>query len=153
MGRAGHFIATGDDGTDLVASFVHGGTNYNNAFWSGSYMLYGDGDGVQFGPLVTVDIAGHEMTHGVTQYTAGLIYQRRVGRAERVVVGRVRRDAGTLPQRREREHLAAGASRRTHPGRAGDALRYMDDPHQAPNKGCTADDDPDSLHRAVYGRE
>ncbi|MFL4903972.1 M4 family metallopeptidase [Streptomyces sp. MMS24-I2-30] len=55
---------------------VHYGTNYNNAFWDGSCfcMTYGDGDGTTFGPLVALDVAGHEMTHGVTGSTAALNY-------------------------------------------------------------------------------
>ena len=34
-------------------------------------MTYGDGDGVNYGPLVSLDVAGHEMSHGVTENTAG----------------------------------------------------------------------------------
>ncbi|MEW2299450.1 M4 family metallopeptidase [Streptomyces sp. NPDC006655] len=55
---------------------VHYGSNYNNAFWDDSCfcMTYGDGDGTTFGPLVALDVAGHEMTHGVTSKTAALTY-------------------------------------------------------------------------------
>jgi len=55
---------------------VHFGTKYNNAFWSDSCfcMTYGDGDGSFFGPLVSLDITGHEMTHGVTSRSANLNY-------------------------------------------------------------------------------
>ncbi|MFJ5027262.1 M4 family metallopeptidase [Streptomyces sp. NPDC088560] len=55
---------------------VHYGNSYNNAFWDDSCfcMTYGDGDGTTFGPLVALDVAGHEMTHGVTSKTAGLAY-------------------------------------------------------------------------------
>jgi zinc metalloprotease ZmpA len=60
---------------------VHYGSKYNNAFWSDSCfcMTYGDGDGVRFGPLVSLDVAGHEMTHGVTSRTANLIYSGESG--------------------------------------------------------------------------
>jgi len=60
---------------------VHFGTKYNNAFWSdGCFcMTYGDGDGATLGPLVSLDIAGHEMTHGVTSRTAGLVYSGESG--------------------------------------------------------------------------
>jgi len=57
-----------------VKSYVHFGRNYVNAYWSGSYMVYGDGDGVTYLPLVALDVAGHEMTHGVTQATSELGY-------------------------------------------------------------------------------
>ena len=40
---------------------VHYGSNYVNAFWDGTKMTYGDGDGVNYGPLVSLDVAGHEM--------------------------------------------------------------------------------------------
>ncbi|MGO1068609.1 M4 family metallopeptidase [Lysobacter sp. CA199] len=58
-----------------VKSYVHyGPTNLVNAYWNGSSMLYGDGDGVTYRPLVALDVAGHEMTHGVTGATARLGY-------------------------------------------------------------------------------
>jgi Zn-dependent metalloprotease len=55
---------------------VHYGRNYNNAFWSDSCfcMTYGDGDGKTFNPFDSLDVAGHEMTHGVTSRTAKLTY-------------------------------------------------------------------------------
>ncbi len=58
---------------------VHYGRNYVNAFWDGSKMTYGDGDGVNFGPLVSLDVAGHEMSHGVTENSAGLTYSGESG--------------------------------------------------------------------------
>jgi zinc metalloprotease ZmpA len=58
---------------------VHYGKNYVNAFWDGKKMTYGDGDGVGYGPLVSLDVAGHEMTHGVTENTSGLEYSGESG--------------------------------------------------------------------------
>ncbi|MER6258325.1 M4 family metallopeptidase [Streptomyces sp. NPDC059688] len=60
---------------------VHYGNNYNNAFWDDSCfcMTYGDGDGTTFGPLVALDVAGHEMTHGVTSKSAALTYSGESG--------------------------------------------------------------------------
>ncbi|MCF8205240.1 MAG: M4 family metallopeptidase [Methylotenera sp.] len=60
---------------------VHYSRRYNNAYWSDSCfcMTYGDGDGTTFKPLVSLDVAGHEMTHGVTSRTAGLIYSGESG--------------------------------------------------------------------------
>ncbi|MCX5283185.1 M4 family metallopeptidase [Streptomyces sp. NBC_00198] len=60
---------------------VHYGNNYNNAFWDDSCfcMTYGDGDGTTFGPLVALDVAGHEMSHGVTSKTAALTYSGESG--------------------------------------------------------------------------
>ncbi len=58
---------------------VHYGSNYANAFWDGTKMTYGDGNGTQYGPLVSLDVAGHEMSHGVTENTAGLTYSGESG--------------------------------------------------------------------------
>jgi zinc metalloprotease ZmpA len=60
---------------------VHYGRNYNNAFWSDSCfcMTYGDGDGKTFNPFDSLDVAGHEMTHGVTSRTANLTYSGESG--------------------------------------------------------------------------
>ncbi len=60
---------------------VHYGNNYVNAYWSDSCfcMTYGDGDGVTYGPLVNIDVAGHEMSHGVTSRSANLTYSGESG--------------------------------------------------------------------------
>ncbi|WP_121252413.1 M4 family metallopeptidase [Nocardioides ferulae] len=60
-------------------SRTHYGNDYVNAFWDGTKMTYGDGDGVEYGPLVSLDVAGHEMTHGVTENTADLTYSGESG--------------------------------------------------------------------------
>ena len=62
-------------------SRVHYGRRYSNAYWNDSCfcMTYGDGDGVVLGPLVSLDIAGHEMSHGVNAQTANLIYSGESG--------------------------------------------------------------------------
>lgn len=59
---------------------VHFGTSYMNAFWDGLQMNYGDGDGAIFTDFTQdPDVIGHELTHGVTQHTAGLVYQGQSG--------------------------------------------------------------------------
>lgn len=66
-------------GLELVGS-VHYSTNYDNAFWNGEQMVFGDGDGVMFTRFTaSVDVIGHELTHGVTQYTAALAYRDQPG--------------------------------------------------------------------------
>jgi Zn-dependent metalloprotease len=69
-----------DNGVGAV-SRVHYRRKYNNAFWSDSCfcMTYGDGDGVVYNPFDSLDVAGHEMTHGVTSRTANLIYSGESG--------------------------------------------------------------------------
>lgn len=62
-----------------LLSYVHYSTNYNNAFWNGSYMTYGDGNGTTFTPLTAIDVCGHEITHGLTSFTANLNYSNESG--------------------------------------------------------------------------
>ncbi len=59
-------------------SRVHYGNAYNNAFWDGTQMTYGDGAG-NAKPLTSIDVASHEMSHGVTENTAGLVYSGDAG--------------------------------------------------------------------------
>ncbi|GAA2366938.1 zinc metalloprotease [Catellatospora methionotrophica] len=61
-----------------VPSRVHYGNAYVNAFWDGAQMTYGDGSG-NSRPLVSLDVAGHEMSHGVTEALAGLVYSGESG--------------------------------------------------------------------------
>jgi Zn-dependent metalloprotease len=69
------------DGLDLVST-VHFGQRYDNAFWTGDQMVYGDGGGGTFaeGALTrALDVIAHELTHGVTQFSAALLYQGQSG--------------------------------------------------------------------------
>jgi vibriolysin len=69
-----------DDGGMTLISRAHYKRNYNNAFWDGTQMTYGDGDGVTFVPLSQdADVVAHELTHGVTERSSGLIYQNESG--------------------------------------------------------------------------
>ena len=62
-----------DNGGMTLMSSVHYGKSFNNAQWNGSQMLYGDGDGKLFVDFTRGnDVIGHELTHGVTQYTLQL---------------------------------------------------------------------------------
>ncbi|MFP3578338.1 M4 family metallopeptidase [Arthrobacter sp. SIMBA_036] len=68
-----------DAGLALDAS-VHYGRLYDNAFWDGSQMVFGDGDGEIFQRFTkSVSVIGHELTHGVTQYSANLAYRNQAG--------------------------------------------------------------------------
>jgi Zn-dependent metalloprotease len=61
-------------------SSVHYQRNYDNAFWDGKQMVYGDGDGTLFNRFtIAIDVMGHELTHGVTQYEASLNYSQQPG--------------------------------------------------------------------------
>ena len=64
-----------DDKGLRLDSTVHYGVEYDNAFWNGDQMVYGDGDGEMFQRFTkSIDVIAHELTHGITQYEAGLQY-------------------------------------------------------------------------------
>ncbi|TFC09758.1 M4 family metallopeptidase [Cryobacterium sp. MDB2-33-2] len=66
-------------GLPLEAS-VHYGRNYDNAFWDGERMVFGDGDGEVFNRFTaSLTVIGHELTHGVTQFSANLAYEGQSG--------------------------------------------------------------------------
>ena len=69
-----------DDKGQRLDSTVHYGRQYDNAFWNGQQMVYGDGDGKLFTRFtISLDVIGHELTHGVTQYEAALEYHNEPG--------------------------------------------------------------------------
>ena len=69
-----------DDRGLRLDSSVHYLTNFDNAQWNGRQMVYGDGDGKLFERFTKcLDVIGHELTHGVTQYTANLEYNGQPG--------------------------------------------------------------------------
>ncbi len=67
-----------DNAGILMVSYVHYDSGLDNAFWDGTSMQYGDGN-TMFNPLVSIDVCGHEFSHGVTQYTCNLNYQNESG--------------------------------------------------------------------------
>jgi Zn-dependent metalloprotease len=63
-----------------LLSTVHYGQNYDNAFWNGQQMVFGDGDGQYFNRFtIAIDVIGHELTHRVTSHEANLVYQNQPG--------------------------------------------------------------------------
>ena len=69
------------DGSGLpLDATVHFGKLYDNAFWDGKQMVFGDGDGEVFERFTrSLSVIGHELAHGVTQYSAGLAYRNQAG--------------------------------------------------------------------------
>lgn len=68
-----------DEGMALNAT-VHYGQNYDNAFWNGRQMVFGDGDGQLFNRFtIALDVIGHELAHGVTEDEAALVYMFQPG--------------------------------------------------------------------------
>jgi Zn-dependent metalloprotease len=74
FGRASY-----DNDSAKLISYVHYDVNYDNAFWDGTRMTYGDGDGTQYTPFTSLDVGGHEITHAVTEHSANLVYQDESG--------------------------------------------------------------------------
>jgi len=55
------------------------GDEINNAFWAGSFAAFGAGDGEAYGSWGAIDVVGHEISHGLTEYSAKLVYQGESG--------------------------------------------------------------------------
>ncbi len=110
------------DGAGMpIVSSVHYRQQYEGAFWTGSQIVYGDGDGQRFGPLDrALDIAAHELTHGVTERTAHLTYSDQPGALNEAVSDIF----GALV---DSANWEIGEDAVT-PGLPGDALRSLDDP-------------------------
>lgn len=141
-----------DDGMPIV-SVVHYGRRYNNAFWDGEKMTYGDGDGKLFTPLSgALDVVGHEISHGMTEHTANLAYRGQSGALNESwsdVFGELieqwaenRSGFGTVDAAKGAEWLI-GEDVFT-PGTSGDALRSMKTP------GTAYDGDPQPGHMRDY---
>ena len=104
-----------------LRSTVHYGRNYNNAFWNGSQMVYGDGDGTTFTSLSgALDVIAHELTHAVTERTAGLQYQYQSGALNESI-------SDTFGVFLDKEDYLIGEDVYT-PKKAGDALRSLSNP-------------------------
>ena len=122
-----------DNAGATIISSVHYSTSYNNAYWNGSQMVYGDGDGVQFAPLAkALDVDAHELTHAVTERTANLAYSNESGALNEGTsdimgnsVEAWAKNGGTPNS----NTWLVGEDVYT-PGTAGDALRYMNNPTQ-----------------------
>jgi Zn-dependent metalloprotease len=138
-------------GTKII-NYVHYGDAYDNAFWNGTAMTYGDGSyqgGTNpkpgsFGPLTSMDVCGHEIGHGICEFTAGLVYAKESGAmnegfsdiwaasVENFVLTQIDPSLPYIPfgigeQIDERDGGKA-------PGVTGSrALRWMDDPKAAKN--------------------
>jgi len=141
-----------DNGMPLKAT-VHYSQDYDNAYWSGSQMVFGDGDDELFNRFtISIDVTGHELTHGVTQDEAGLIYWAQPGALNESISDVF----GSLVKQRSRNQKADQADwligeGLLAPGVNGQALRSMKAP------GTAYDDpvlgkDPQPAHMRDYKR-
>jgi Zn-dependent metalloprotease len=81
--KAKHGRLSFDGNDSKIKSFIHSGLAYDNAFWNGTVMTYGDGSypakANGFRPLTSLDVCGHEIGHGVCEFTADLVYAKESG--------------------------------------------------------------------------
>ncbi len=139
-GGPGYTTAAVSNSIGLISSMVHYGSNYNNAFWNGDYVSFGDGDGTMSTPWATLDMSGHEMTHGVTQYSADLTYAGESGALNESMSDVF----GTMIERYARPttwNWKIFEDAWT-PGTPGDAIRHLDNPR--------ARNDPDHYSLRLY---
>jgi len=132
------FSRSSIDGTGgVLPATVHYGDRYDNAFWNGERMVFGDGDGEVFtGFTQSLSVIAHELTHGVIDHSGGLDYQGQSGALNESLADVF----GALTEQHQRGHRADEASWLIGEGIftdavQGDALRSMSAP------GTAYDDD------------
>lgn len=142
-----HRNSIDDRGMRLIAS-VHYGQDFDNAFFDGEQMVFGDGDDVIFvGFTKAVDVIGHELTHGVTQFTAGLEYKFQSGALNESFSDVF----GSLVKQYHANQTAASADWLIGkgilaPGIHGEALRSMKEPGSAYDDPKLGGKDPQPAH-------
>lgn len=142
-------VQFGRDSFDGAGATITSSGHYDqqliNAFWDGSQLAFGDGDGQQSAPLVASDIVAHELAHAITEHTSGLVYERESGALNEAMsdvfssICNIHEVGSVTPAA-----WLMGEEVWT-PGTPGDALRYMDNPardqyssdHTAVMEPCT----------------
>ena len=131
--------------------YVHYGRRFDNAFWDGQEMVFGDGDGRLFADFtLALDVVGHELTHGVTQTTAALMYHNQSGALNESISDVF----GSLVKQWSKDQTADEADwligvEIFTPGFSGDALRSMKDPGHAYDNPIMGKD-PQPAHMRGY---
>lgn len=133
---------------NALNAYIHYGTGFNNALWDGAEMLFGDGDGVIFQRFTrSLDVIGHELTHGVTENTAGLVYHKQSGALNESM-------SDVFGSMVKQYHLGQSVAQADWligaeilaPGVHGKALRSMADPGSAYNDQKLGGKDPQPKH-------
>lgn len=142
-----------DDRGMRLEAFVHYDLKLNNAFWDGRVMVFGDGDGRLFSDLTkSLDVIAHELTHGVTEFTAGLAYHNESGALNESmsdVFGSLVKQ-WSLTQRASQADWLIGADIFT-PNIKADALRSMKAPGTAYDNSILGKD-PQPAHMSRFVR-
>ncbi|GAA2700973.1 M4 family metallopeptidase [Actinoplanes palleronii] len=135
-----------------LLGYVHRGRHYNNAFWDGQEMVFGDGDGEVFSDFTgSLGVIAHELAHGVTEHTAGLEYHNQSGALNESLsdVAGAMVTQWFLQQTADQADWLIGAEVFT-PNIDADALRSMKAPGTAfDNKLFGKDPQPDHMDRFV----
>ncbi|HZH17013.1 MAG TPA: M4 family metallopeptidase [Archangium sp.] len=121
-----------DNAGAQLKSTVHYSTNYTNAFWNGTQMVYGDSNGTDAGPLgKSLDVTVHELTHAVTDYESDLVYSNESGALNEGMsdIFSAYCEAWTKGWATDAAVYMIGDDIWT-PNTPGDALRYMGNPTQ-----------------------
>jgi Zn-dependent metalloprotease len=140
-----------DDAGLPLHGIVHYGQKYDNAFWDGQEMIFGDGDGELFNRFtISIDVIGHELTHGVTQNTANLQYLGQSGAMNESISDVF----GSLVKQYDKKQTAADADwligeGLLAPGVEGTALRSLKEPGSAYNDDVLGPD-PQPKHMDGY---
>jgi Zn-dependent metalloprotease len=112
-----------------IKTTVHHQVAYNNAFWNGTQLVYGDGDGTQFYMLGNaLDVGAHELSHAVTTYSANLTYANESGALNEATSDIMAAAVEAWKDGAVSTDTWKVGEDITTPGIAGDALRYMNDP-------------------------
>jgi Zn-dependent metalloprotease len=140
-----------DDEGFRLDGVVHFGDGYDNAFWDGQRMVFGDGDGELFNRFTaSLDVIGHELGHGVTEDEAGLEYFQQSGALNEAmsdVMGSMVKQY-KLDQTAEQADWLIGAEL-LGPAVTGDALRSMKAPGTAYDDDVLGKD-PQPAHMRDY---
>ncbi|MCX7115401.1 MAG: M4 family metallopeptidase [Gammaproteobacteria bacterium] len=125
---------------------VHFGDNYDNAFWDGEQMTFGDGDRDTFYPLVSIGITAHEISHGFTAQHANLAYFGQSGAINEAFSDMAAKAAEFYAKLPTDWRIGFEVMK---PQSGQDALRYMDIPHR---DGVSVDSVPAYLEEEKSGR-
>jgi Zn-dependent metalloprotease len=118
-------------GDDITIGYTHyttvGGDPNRAVYWNGA-VYHGHGDGLNFGPVTSVDIVGHEFAHGVTEAEVGLVYQDESGAIDESYADIFGAMAESFTDGMVHAPTWQVGEDALTPGLRGDAIRFMDDP-------------------------